>query len=112
MNINREFKDYVNQYDILQGIQITDEFIEKIYSDFGKKKITVNAEGLKFVCEFKYIEGRKQFVELRIKNWLNITSFIGYNGDYIIRDKTGIYILPKEKFESRYSLMKDEKGKI
>ncbi|MFA7658461.1 MAG: hypothetical protein WCY19_03415 [Candidatus Gastranaerophilaceae bacterium] len=110
-DLNTEFKDYGNQYEILRGIQINDEFIEKIRS-IGKTKITVHAGGLKFVYEFRHVEGKRQFVELRIKNCLNITCFIGYKGDYIVRDKTGIYILTKEKFENQYSLMKYKKEKI
>ena len=110
-DINTEFKDYGNQYEILQGIQVNNEHLQKINGDFGQTKIVIKAENLKFVYEFRYINDERSFVELRLRNWFNRVLFIAYKGDYIVRDKTGVYILNKEKFENRYSMMEYEEAK-
>jgi len=107
-NINKEFRNYGNRYEELQAIQINEGHIKQINNDSEGKEVVVKAENLKFVYEFEIRREGRYFKELRILNWFNRVLFKAYQGDYILRDKTGIYTLNKEKFESRYSILEYE----
>lgn len=97
----QKFKNYGNNYEILRAIPINNEFLKEI----NENPFRIN--GTKFVCHFENKNNVKRFIELRIKNFLNITTSVGYKDDYIVHDKTGIYIISKEKFEKQYSLLLD-----
>ncbi|MEI8129234.1 MAG: hypothetical protein WCG95_06410 [bacterium] len=112
INLNREFKDYGNQNEVLQGIQINSEHILNISKQQAEKEFVLKLDDIKFVYKFDFIGNERSFAELQLRTKFNKILFVAYKGDYIVRDKTGIYISNKEKFESRYSMMEYEKAGI
>ena len=109
---NKDFKKYGNCYEILDGIQINEEYLQKISGESECKEIVLKFDNIKVAYKFDFVDGERFFTELQIRGRFNRVLFVAYKGDYIVRDKTGIYILNKQKFEERYSMLNYEKAKL
>jgi hypothetical protein len=97
-DLNKEFINYNN----LQAFQINNEHIQKISSRCEDKEIIIKFRNIKLEYKFNYINDERYFAETCLLDGFNRILAVAYKNDYIIRDKTGIYVLNKDKFEKYY----------
>jgi hypothetical protein len=109
IDLNNEFKIYGNEHEIVWGIQVNDEHICKIARGHAGKEIILRLDNIRLAYKFYFILNERCFSELHILGRFNGISSIAYRDDYVVRNKSDIYILNKEKFESLYSLLEYEK---
>lgn len=101
-DINKEFAIYENQYEVIQAFQIEQQHILGVTKLSKDKKDLLVQEGIRIYYYFTFINNEKCFLKLQIHNRINKLLYVGYLGDYIVRDKSGIYILSKDRFERMY----------
>lgn len=102
-DINREFSNYGNEYEIVQAFQIEQQHILGVAKLSKDKKDLLVQEGVRIYYYFTFINNEKCFMKIQIHNKINKLLYVGYLGDYIVRDGSGIYILSRERFERIYT---------
>ncbi len=101
-NLGQKFRNY----GVLQAIQVSNEHLREISKYYEGKEILVKLGEIKLAYKFIHKDNFKYFNELCLLDRFNRILAVAYEDDYIVRDKTGIYILNKKKFEEKYLIKK------
>lgn len=97
-DLSQNFKNYGK----LKAIQVDNKHIQEISNIHDGGEIIIKLDNVRLLYNFIYVNNGRYFTELCLLDGFNRILAVAYKDDYIVKDKTRIYVLNKKIFEEKF----------